>query len=267
LAQDVNAYKMDNQLTKLIPSLELCSPEDSFSRVPYDKGCTFLYYLEQKVGGPSVFEPFLKRHVALNRFKSIDTNVFKNQFIDYFTNSGNESLIADVDWDGWLYSTGMPVVIPEFDTSLSSACDRLKNRWITWDPKLTEKSPFKQEDIEDFIPNQVFLFLGQLLNEDNLLGLEKVKAMQDAYDFNSSKNCDIYHRWLALCLRNGWMDALPLALAYVSVNSRIKLIRPIYREINKNEVMKKQAVEHFAKIRPSMMYASVQCVLKDLNIQ
>jgi len=231
------------------------------------KDLLFFTIWNKKVGGASVFEPFLKRHVAINRFKSIDTNTFKNQFIDYFTNSGNESMIVDIDWDGWLYSTGMPIVIPEFDTTLSSACSKLKSRWVTWDPKLTEASPFKLKDIAVFSPNQVVVFLGELLNDDHLIGIQKLKAMQEAYDFNSSKNCDIYHRWLALCLKNEWMDALPIALKYVSVNTRMKLIRPIYREMNKNEIMRAQAIANFAKIRSSMMHASVQTVLKDLHIQ
>jgi leukotriene-A4 hydrolase len=53
LTEDVKSYGMDHPLTKLVPNLDLCSPEDSFSRVPYDKGSTFLYYLEEKVGGAS----------------------------------------------------------------------------------------------------------------------------------------------------------------------------------------------------------------------
>lgn len=38
-------------------------PDDAFSRVPYDKGFTFLYYLESVVGTEE-FEQFFKQYVT-----------------------------------------------------------------------------------------------------------------------------------------------------------------------------------------------------------
>ena len=35
----------------------------AFSSVPYEKGSQFLYFLELTVGGPALFEPFLKAYV------------------------------------------------------------------------------------------------------------------------------------------------------------------------------------------------------------
>ena len=37
-------------------------PVNSFSSVPYEKGFNFLYYLEQLLGGPAVFEPYVKAY-------------------------------------------------------------------------------------------------------------------------------------------------------------------------------------------------------------
>ena len=41
----------DNQLTCLIPDLSGIDPDDAFSTVPYEKGQTLLWYLEDLVGG------------------------------------------------------------------------------------------------------------------------------------------------------------------------------------------------------------------------
>ena len=41
-------------LTCLIPDLSGIDPDDAFSSVPYEKGHTFLWYLEQLVGGPGI---------------------------------------------------------------------------------------------------------------------------------------------------------------------------------------------------------------------
>lgn len=41
----------DNPLTKLVVDLTGVDPDDAFSTVPYEKGHTFLFYLEQLLGG------------------------------------------------------------------------------------------------------------------------------------------------------------------------------------------------------------------------
>lgn len=45
----------DNPLTCLVVDLKGVSPDDAFSLVPYEKGQTFLRYLENVVGGPRKF--------------------------------------------------------------------------------------------------------------------------------------------------------------------------------------------------------------------
>lgn len=41
-----------NPLTALVVNLTGVDPDDAFSVVPYEKGSTFLWYLEDLVGGP-----------------------------------------------------------------------------------------------------------------------------------------------------------------------------------------------------------------------
>lgn len=42
----------DHAFTTLVPNLKGVDPDDAFGPVPYEKGHTFLYYLEELVGGP-----------------------------------------------------------------------------------------------------------------------------------------------------------------------------------------------------------------------
>ena len=50
LVDDVEVFGPTNQLTALIPKLEGVDPDDSFSSVPYEKGSSFLYYIESLLG-------------------------------------------------------------------------------------------------------------------------------------------------------------------------------------------------------------------------
>ena len=45
--------------------------------IPYEKGSTFLWYLEQLVGGGETFEPFLRSYYDKFKFKSITSDMFK----------------------------------------------------------------------------------------------------------------------------------------------------------------------------------------------
>lgn len=57
----------DNPLTNLVVDLHCTHPDDSFSKVPYEKGHIFLRYLEEVVGGPGkrficilIFSPLVR---------------------------------------------------------------------------------------------------------------------------------------------------------------------------------------------------------------
>jgi leukotriene-A4 hydrolase len=50
LQDSVERYGEDHEFTKLIVDLKGKDPDDAFSSIPYEKGFTFLYYLEKLVG-------------------------------------------------------------------------------------------------------------------------------------------------------------------------------------------------------------------------
>ncbi len=67
-----------------MPDLRGVDPDDAFSTIPYEKGSTFLWYLEELVGGGAKFEPFLRAYYTAFSYKSIDSDTFKEFFLKYF---------------------------------------------------------------------------------------------------------------------------------------------------------------------------------------
>jgi hypothetical protein len=59
----VKRYGADHEFTKLVVNLKGQDPDDSFSTVPYDKGYTFLDYLERTIGSEA-WDEFIP-HVSL----------------------------------------------------------------------------------------------------------------------------------------------------------------------------------------------------------
>jgi leukotriene-A4 hydrolase len=78
----------------LVPDLSGVDPDDAFFSIPYEKGSTFLWYLEELVGGPEKFEPFLKAYYEHFMHQSIKTDQFKSFFLSHFSYNPSVSSIG-----------------------------------------------------------------------------------------------------------------------------------------------------------------------------
>jgi leukotriene-A4 hydrolase len=58
----VERYGEDHEFTRLVPTLKGQDPDDAFSSIPYEKGFTFLFFLEKLVGKEK-FDQFIP-HVS-----------------------------------------------------------------------------------------------------------------------------------------------------------------------------------------------------------
>ena len=197
LEETVNkVFSPSHPYTKLVPDLTGVDPDDAFSRIPYEKGSTFLWYLEDLVGGAANFEPFLKAYYTEFAYKSIDTDAFKMYFLQYFS---GEPAVSEIDWDTWLHKPGMPPYKPKFDPSLAEACWKLASQWQAWDT--SSDLPFNGNEIQTFSPTQVQEFLGTLLIGENLTN-EKLENLNTLYGFSKSSNYEILFLWLRLGLKS-----------------------------------------------------------------
>lgn len=88
----------EHEYTKLRPNLEGVDPDDAFSKIPYEKGSLFLFYLENQVGGPTAMLEWINAYYTKFEGKSINTETFKAEFIDYFQSRAGDK-IAAIDWD------------------------------------------------------------------------------------------------------------------------------------------------------------------------
>lgn len=250
----------DNPFTKLVVNLKGVHPDDAFSTCPYEKGFTFLFYLETLVGGAEVFEPFLKTYLDTYKYKSIITDDFKAFFLRYFSKKDD---VKKIDWDKWLFSTGMPPLIPVYDKSFVEPCTELAKRWIEWDGCVTTK--FSPDDLTNLNALQKQEFLAQLLLAEHF-PLSKVILMEEVYELNKFNNCEIRFRWLRLCLKAEWFDSVPFAIEFVTKYGRMKYVRPLYRDLFKWELTRKMAVDTFKAHRKQMMHVTAAMVAKDLHL-
>ncbi|XP_025074290.1 leukotriene A-4 hydrolase-like isoform X1 [Pogonomyrmex barbatus] len=74
-----------SELKSLIPNLIGFLPKYAVNYVPYEKGYLLLQEIESKIGGPTVFEPFLKSYINKFKYQNITTKAWKDYLYEYFS--------------------------------------------------------------------------------------------------------------------------------------------------------------------------------------
>ncbi|CAH0764243.1 unnamed protein product [Diatraea saccharalis] len=257
LSEAVNEqFNASNPLTRLVPDLNGVHPDDAFSRVPYEKGSLFLRYLEDLVGGPGVFDDFMRSYLNQFKQKSLDTDQFKAYLLNYFKD--NEQL-KSVDWNAWLYTSGMPPVIPQYDTSMTKSVTSLLE-------KISQSNVnISSADVRAFTPHQLIHFLQELL-ERQPLPLDTLRLLGREYGLETNTNSEIVYRWLRLCIRSRDHEKLSNAFDFVNHQGRMKYVRPIYRDLYAWEEVRDRAIDNFLKNEQYMMHVSAYTLRKDLHL-
>lgn len=261
-----NQLANEPALTKLVIDLTGVSPEDAFSSVPYMKGQTFLRYLEDLLGGPSSFEPFLKFYLNKFKYQSIKTDNFKSTLYDYFKGKF-EIELGEINWDQWLYGTGMPPVIPKYDTTLADIANEHVNLWVHNDLNTIMKSPLILQKIGTL---EKIEFLSKLVDSDNIIDLNRdwIAFLEHTYQLgNSTKNSEQRFRFLRLCIKAKLIERIDEIIAFANSNFRMKFVRPIYRDLAQWDEAKEIAIENFNKVKDQMMTNCSNQVAKDLGIK
>lgn len=113
-------FKLDNAIddmkkdSKFDPSVRSLSPiimDDpykSFSRIPYEKGSFFMYYLETLLGD-DIMHKIMSDYFNEFAYQSIDTekfiNFLKEKMKKYLTEKNFTEIIKKVEWEKWLKGT------------------------------------------------------------------------------------------------------------------------------------------------------------------
>ncbi|KAL4702485.1 hypothetical protein ACJJTC_014628 [Scirpophaga incertulas] len=245
----------ENPLTKLVVDLNGVHPDDAFSTMPYEKGSLFLRYIEDLVGGPEVFDDFLRSYLNNFKKKSLDTDQFKAYLLNYFKD--NEGL-KTVDWNQWLYGCGMPPIIPDYDKSMTKTIMAVVEN-------ISRGATPNASDVRALSPHQLIHLLQELI-EQPALSLDTLRLLGEEYGLKNSRNAEIEYRWLRLCIRSKDQDRLGDVFNFVNRQGRMKYVRPIYRDLYAWEDVRDQAIDNFLKNEQNMMHVSAYTLKKDLHL-
>ncbi|KHN82421.1 Leukotriene A-4 hydrolase [Toxocara canis] len=240
-------------------------PNDAFSMIYYEKGQVFLYYLEKRVGQEE-FDACYRDYLKKFAFKSVDSLMWKQHFVSFF--KSRPQLLEDIDFDVWMYGRGMPPLKPDYDDSMQRECTEYAHTWVTNpDAQLRTNAEQLLRHYNMFVPIQRVEFLNLLRNANNALPHSKLELLEEFFHFNSCTNCEVMHLWIRIAIRSRWRPIIPVAYKYVTEFGRLKLIRPIFRDLRAWSATSGGIVEVFKRNIPYMHPAGVEQLAHDLGLQ
>lgn len=122
---------------------------------------------------------------------------------------------------------------------------------------------------EELIPTQIVEVLSQLLAYNNKivdLNADKMELLSKVYKIYESKNTDIRFTYLRICIKAELEEKLNEIIEFVNSNFRMKLCRPIYRELGGWPYARQIAIENFEEKKNEMMKLTAYNIAKDLGI-
>ncbi|KAI9148535.1 Leucyl aminopeptidase yscIV [Blastocladiella emersonii ATCC 22665] len=269
LKESVDLFGHDHPYTCLCPKLHGVDPDDSFSSIPYEKGFSLLFYLEQLLGTES-FAAFTRAYFKNFAGRSINTDDFTKFLFDFYEHYFGEEkteLLKQVDWNAWLRKPGMPIVENQYDDSLARVCIDLADRWdASRNVDVADLSKdFSATDISSFSAMQTVVFLETLDLKENLPHSHLAK-LDELYSLTASRNCEIRFRWHMIALRANYTAIYPEVAQFLSEVGRMKYVRPLFRLLSAAEGGRDLALATFAQVRDGLHPICVRQVTKDLGL-
>ncbi|MCK5424403.1 MAG: M1 family metallopeptidase [Emcibacter sp.] len=247
---------LDERDTSLHVALQGRDPDEAFSGIPYTKGQLFLVYLEEKYGR-AAFDPFLKSYFTSHAFQ----NMTSENFITYLKANlmdHHSGLVSMEKIREWIYGTGMPKDTPNPTSEIFTEVSEQQQDW------LSGKMRLRQIPTEDWTVHQWLHFITNLPKS---LSAKRMAELDDAFDLVNSRNNEIAHAWLLQGLRHGYKAITPRLRTYLPSIGRLKLIKPLYKQMATTPEGLKLAREIYAPARPGYHPSAQKILDKILGVR
>ncbi|XP_065561781.1 leukotriene A-4 hydrolase-like [Artemia franciscana] len=268
LKDSIEQYGEKNPLTKLHLDLTGLDPTDSFSKVPYEKGSTVIWYWDELYEDSELFDKFIRYFLSKWKFQSITLhNLFetileftrKEAPLDVYTKLLNMNTTA------WFEEPGLPPYKPEFDSSLSEACVLLAEEWINYDSGNNSVCELTPDNLVPLIPLQKIEFLSLLL-QGHPIQEKTISCMDTIYNFSDSGSFHIKFRWLKLGIRSRYKPIVEQVFRFTESQGRIYFNQQLFRDMYDWKEQRVETIETYHRIKNRWMFITRYLVGRELKL-
>ena len=237
LRKTVEAMGPDNPDSHLYLNLAGRDPDDGMSDIAYEKGRFFLLNIELAVGRER-WDNFLKQYFAEHAFQSITTEDFLDYLEKKLIQGDGKLRNTKIRENRWVYGPGLPDNFPKVHSVELQKVDLIV--------KAFEEGK-KIENPQGWTTHHWVYFLRSLPDS---LSLEKMKLLDDQFDFTNRGNSEILCQWLEICIRSNYATAYASLEKFLTSVGRRKFLKPLYLALTETAEGKKRAQTIYAKARP-----------------
>ena len=214
----IDQIGVNHNFSSLSPDFTDCDPDDGFSTVPYEKGFTFLEFLENLVGKDK-FQSIMKKYIETYQYKSVTYEDFKKVFEEETNNQ------YQVEWEKWVTTTGYPIKVNTYNSKLIKEAETLGDSFINGTAKSEVINQFKE-----WHTNQKIVFFNYLLNNVSKISEKVYTDLRDILKLHNNYNSEIKNLWYLLCLQTKHEDCIEHLKPFLQSFGRMKYIKPLYFE-------------------------------------
>ncbi|KAK6194786.1 hypothetical protein SNE40_000344 [Patella caerulea] len=232
LRQHMDDTGEDHPLNRLRVVIEAgVDPDDTYNETPYEKGFSFVCYLQHLVGDVQKFDEFLKNYVDKFKFKSVVAEDMLGYFHEYFPHLKEQDVRnkPGFEFDQWLNKSGWPPYVPDLSAGkeLTDPAEQLAAVIAG------ESDAEVDRKIENWKTYQIFHFLDKLL-ERKSLSQSVIKNLVDTYPMiPQSHNAEVLLRWSQIVIKNDFQEQFPTVKKFLKSQGKQKYTLPIYKALVK----------------------------------
>ena len=254
--------------TSLQPNLEGVNPDDCFSKVPYEKGYNLLMYIESIIGEDHFRNIFRKYMDEFKQESICFDKGFKKLLISYVNEASSTELdsniknqVNNIDWNSWLNMPGYCPNTIDYKSDQIDSVIRYINDLITSGELKDLASIF-----ENYTTELKVIFLQILINKSDQLSKYIIDELDNYFSkSNLNMNSNILFEWYCLNLILKYDKNSSLIEDFIAKSGRIKVIKPIYELLYKNN---KEEAERLYKINKPFYHTILRGMIeRKLNIK
>ncbi|MES2055859.1 MAG: M1 family metallopeptidase [Pseudomonadota bacterium] len=203
----------DTQLRLDLPANR--SPDDGMTQIAYDKGATFLRTIEAAVGRER-WDAYLRAYFDRHAFQPQTTAGFLKDLRENLI-KGDKGLEAKIGIDQWAYQPGIPANAVHVTSDAFPAIDAAAKAFAAGGAVAAVPG--------NVTTQETMRFITQLPRK---LPAERIKALDDRFDWSDTGNSEIRFVWLQLVLPNRYARGEKSAEQFLLAQGRRKFVAPLF---------------------------------------